>query len=93
MSLDGKNILITGAAKRIGRCFALTVAQAGANVFIHYNHSKEDAVELQSIILATGREAHLLQADFNDPDQVKSIFNQLLLFKPLFALINNASIF
>ena len=93
MSLVGKNILITGAAKRIGRCFALTVAQAGANVFIHYHHSKEDAIELQSRIIATGREAYLYQADLNEPDQMMSMFQQIIQFRPLFALINNASIF
>jgi len=93
MSLVGKNILITGAAKRIGHYLSLAVSQAGANVFIHYHRSKEEAIQLQSIILAQGREAFLIQADLNDPDQVIGIIKEILNSKPLFALINNASIF
>ena len=38
-----KNVLVTGAAKRLGRAIALDLAQAGWNVAIHYNGSKADA--------------------------------------------------
>ena len=38
--LSGKVILITGAAKRVGRGIALRLAQEGARVAIHYHHSE-----------------------------------------------------
>jgi NAD(P)-dependent dehydrogenase (short-subunit alcohol dehydrogenase family) len=42
-SLTGKTILITGAAKRIGRGIALRLAAEGARVAIHYGHSEAEA--------------------------------------------------
>ena len=42
-SLKGKVVLVTGAAKRIGRGIALRLAQEGARVAIHYNRSEAEA--------------------------------------------------
>jgi 3-oxoacyl-[acyl-carrier protein] reductase/pteridine reductase len=42
-SLTGKTILVTGAAKRIGRGIALRLAEEGARVAIHYHHSETEA--------------------------------------------------
>ena len=41
--LDGRVILVTGSAKRIGRGIALRISQAGARVAIHYNGSADAA--------------------------------------------------
>lgn len=93
MSLTGKTILITGAARRLGLSMALAAAEAGANVIIHHGHSPEEAAQTQEQILALGVEAHILQADLNDPIQTERIIPQALEFGPLFGLVNNASIF
>src|SRR5260370_18977234 len=42
-SLTGKTILVTGAAKRIGRGIALRLAEEGARVAIHYHRSENEA--------------------------------------------------
>jgi 3-oxoacyl-[acyl-carrier protein] reductase len=42
-ALNGKTILVTGAARRVGRIFALACARAGADVVIHHAHSEQDA--------------------------------------------------
>jgi NAD(P)-dependent dehydrogenase (short-subunit alcohol dehydrogenase family) len=42
-SLAGQTILVTGAAKRIGRGIALRLAEEGAHVAIHYHHSETEA--------------------------------------------------
>jgi len=93
MSLDGKNILITGAARRLGRIMALAVAQAGGTVIIHHGHSLSEAAATQQAIHAMGKPAHIVQADLGDPEQVTQVIAEASSFGPLFALVNNAAIF
>lgn len=93
MSLDGKLVLITGAARRVGRELALAVAGAGGDVVIHYGQSQEEARGLSEEIQAAGRRAYLLQADLNDPTQVSALVAQASQHGILYSLVNNASIF
>lgn len=93
MSLSGKTILITGAAKRIGRALALAVTQAGAQVLVHYRKSRQEAESLQAEIEAAGGKAFLLKADLADPVQVSGLIARAREHAPLFALVNNASVF
>lgn len=71
MNIQGKNVLITGAAKRIGREIALTLAERGATILIHYRFSKKEAVSLQSEIVENGGAAALFQADFSGKIETK----------------------
>jgi NAD(P)-dependent dehydrogenase (short-subunit alcohol dehydrogenase family) len=93
MSLEGKNILITGAALRIGRALALAVAAEGGTIILHYGSSELEAKETQADIQSAGGTAHLLQADLGETSRVPQIVEQALSYGPLFALVNNASIF
>ncbi|MGD8458659.1 MAG: SDR family oxidoreductase [Anaerolineales bacterium] len=93
MGLRGKNILITGAAARIGKAMAFAVADVGANVIIHYWTSKDAAQKTQSELKAKGVDAYILQADLNDLQSVPTIIERSLAYGPIFALVNNASIF
>lgn len=93
MTLTGKMVMITGAARRIGRSLALTVARAGADVIIHYGSSQADAESAKVEIEALGRKAYLLSADFADADQAIDLMKRAREMGPLFALVNNASIF
>ena len=93
MSLEGKHILITGAARRLGRTMALAVAQAGGTVIIHHGHSPDEAADTQQAIVAMGKPAHIVQADLNEPDQVTHMIAEASSYGPLFALVNNAAIF
>ena len=93
MSLQGKTVLITGGAVRVGRALSLAVARNGADVIIHFNHSQEKAKELQVEIQATGRTAHLLQADLSNPRRAAQLVTRALTFGTLFALVNNAALF
>ncbi len=93
MSLDGKIVLITGAARRIGRAMSLAVAQAGATVVIHHAHSPSEAEQVQRVILNSGRQAYVIQADFTQPDQAARLIEQAFGYGPLYALVNNAAIF
>jgi NAD(P)-dependent dehydrogenase (short-subunit alcohol dehydrogenase family) len=93
MSLDKKTVLITGAALRIGRSLSLAVAQAGADVILHFGKSQMEADSLKKEIEALGRKAFLLQADLADSAQAATLIDRAREHSPLFALVNNASIF
>jgi len=45
--LTGKNALVTGAARRIGRAISLALAREGANVALHYSSSEREIAELE----------------------------------------------
>src|SRR5450759_1896151 len=93
MSLSGKTVLITGGAVRIGRSLALAVAQAGADVVLHYGKSRKEAESLRREIEAGGRKAIILQADLSDAAQAAELISRAREESPLFALVNNASVF
>ena len=93
MSLNGKNILITGAGLRVGRSMALAAARAGANLVLHYNHSQVEAAQTADEIHQMGRQAVLLQADLGDPTQATMVIERAEGFGPLDALINSAAVF
>ncbi|MRR32896.1 SDR family NAD(P)-dependent oxidoreductase, partial [bacterium] len=93
MNLAGKTILITGGARRIGRAISLAVAEAGADVIVHYGSSPEQADQTGKDIRAMGRRAWILQADLEDPSQVAGVMEKANELAPVDALINNAAIF
>ena len=93
MSLDGKSVLITGAARRVGRVLALAVAAAGGDLILHFSQSQPEAESARDQVIALGRRAVILQADLDDPQQAADLIPRALEHGPLFALINNASIF
>jgi NAD(P)-dependent dehydrogenase (short-subunit alcohol dehydrogenase family) len=93
MSLEGKRVLITGAARRVGRALALAVAAAGGDLIIHYSQSEAEAHSLRNELLGQGCLAVILQADLEDPQQAAGLITRALEHGPLFALVNNASIF
>jgi NAD(P)-dependent dehydrogenase (short-subunit alcohol dehydrogenase family) len=85
--------MITGAARRVGRALALAVAAAGGDVIIHYSQSQPEAESARDEVSALGRRALIVQADLDDPQQAADLIPRLLEHGPLFALVNNASIF
>jgi NAD(P)-dependent dehydrogenase (short-subunit alcohol dehydrogenase family) len=93
MTLSGKVILVTGAARRIGRGLALTVARLGADVVIHYDTSQEEAESTRAQVETLGRKAYLLQADLGDQAQAAGLMNRAWEHGPVFGLVNNAAIF
>ncbi len=91
--LTGKTVLITGAARRIGRGLAYACAEAGADILIHHGHSEDQARELQAEIEGLGRRAWILQADFERPAEAVTLIEQSNRLSPPFALVNSAAIF
>jgi pteridine reductase len=93
LDLKDKTILITGAARRVGRSLALAVARSGGNVLIHFGTSLSEAESLQEEISSLGRTSKLIQADLADPSSVENLFEQAAELGPIYGLVNNASIF
>jgi pteridine reductase len=91
--LQGKTILITGGARRLGRVFSLACARAGANVVIHHGHSESDAETLQAEIKELGRKAWISQADLSDASQTQNLIPLINRSTPIHFLINSAAIF
>jgi 3-oxoacyl-[acyl-carrier protein] reductase/pteridine reductase len=88
--IAGQVILITGAAKRIGRSIALRLASEGARVLIHYNSSEEEAKR-------TAEEAggaSLFRANLESVAEIQSMFRQIeATAGRLDGLVNNAARF
>jgi len=92
--LAGQVALVTGAAKRIGRSIALTLADAGAQVVVNYQSSAAEAEKTVAEIRKRGREAVAVQADVSRPAEIQALVaaaeEQL---GPVDILVNNAGIF
>lgn len=89
-----KNVLVTGAAKRLGRAIALDLAAAGWNVALHYNASEADAQNVAASVQALGRKTALLKADLGDETHTQALVQRAAeAIGPINALINSASIF
>ena len=93
MTLSGRKVLITGSGVRLGRAMALAIAQAGGDLILHYNRSRQPAEELKEEIQAMGHLASLVQADLADPESTVHLISQVRRLAPLYALVNSAAIF
>jgi len=90
-----KRILITGAAKRIGKEMALSFFNKGWDIVIHYNSSKDEAeglaVQMNS---ERNNSAMLVQANLDNTNEVENLVKKILSKnRSINALINNASTF
>lgn len=91
--LDGKTVLVTGGARRVGRLFALACGRAGAKVIIHHGNSAREALDIQKEIASLGPQAWILPSDLSNADEVSRLISHANEFSPLYALVNSAAIF
>lgn len=90
--LNGKVALVTGAARRVGKAIALSLADAGMHVAITYNHSEDEARETVATIEAMGRRALAIAVDFAHADAADVVHSAFIKqFDRCDALVNNAS--
>ena len=89
-----KNVLVTGAAKRLGRAIVLDLAEAGWTIALHYHGSATDAEETAKDIRAKGGKVALFTADFAKEKDIAGLIPRVTReIGPLTALINSASLF
>ena len=91
MSFQGKNALVTGSSRGIGRGIALKLAEKGARVAVHYYRNRDAAEKTLATIRELGSDGFLIQADVCRPDEVRGIFEQVKKeFSSLDIFVSNA---
>lgn len=93
-TLKGNTVLITGAARRLGRAIAIAMAQSGADIAFTYLSSADEAKQTQAEIEKAGVQALALQCDIRQQASIEQTVTSVLnRFKQLDILINNAGVF
>ena len=88
-----KTVIITGAAKGIGRAIAKDFAYSGYNVCINYNSSEKEAKELCEELAKNGCSVIIYKADITDRNQVDKMVEYVIgTFGNIDVLVNNAGI-
>ncbi|WP_372824120.1 SDR family oxidoreductase [Polaromonas sp.] len=87
-------VLVTGAARRLGREIALALAAGGWRVAVHYRSSEQDAIKtVADCAKLAGAAAHF-RADLSDETEVQGLLPQVIAhFGQIDAVVNNASTF
>jgi 3-oxoacyl-[acyl-carrier protein] reductase/pteridine reductase len=92
--LAGKTVLVTGAAKRIGRAIALRLAASGADVAITYRESQPEAEDTVRDLAALGVDALAVRTDLGDAEGIRETVAAVVEeFGRLDILVNNAGVF
>ena len=84
-----KTVLVTGAAKRIGKEIAKAFATSGWRIIIHYNYSEREATELLAELGGHGAGHSCIKCDFSDLKAVSAHIPSMGI--PIDCLVNNAS--
>ena len=87
-------VLVTGAARRVGRAIALDLARAGWDVALHFRASAADAESTASELRALGARVALLAADLGDEAACQALLPRAVAaLGAVDAVVNNASLF
>jgi 3-oxoacyl-[acyl-carrier protein] reductase len=93
MTLQGKNALVTGSSRGIGRAIALGLAKKGVNIAVNYAGNEVKAAEVVDEIKSLGAQAIKIQANVADEGDVKEMVKEVITsFGNLDILVNNAGI-
>ena len=92
-SLQGRNAVVTGGSRGIGRAIALRLADSGADVAITYRERADEAEHVVRDIQSKGRRAIAFQMDVTKRESVEDVARDARkLLGPIAVLVNNAGI-
>jgi enoyl-[acyl-carrier protein] reductase III len=77
MRLKGKQALITGSSRGIGRGIALKLAEEGATIAVHYYRNHEAAADTLAQIREIGSDGIIIQADVSLVDDIRRMFAEI----------------
>src|SRR5271157_3817362 len=90
--LSGRTVLVTGAAKRLGRAIALAAAENGADVAITYRESAREARTVVGELARLGVEALAVRCDVTDEISVREMVREVAgVLGGIDVLVNNAA--
>src|SRR5712671_1677066 len=93
MTLDGRNALVTGGGRGIGRAISLALAEDGADVAVNYRRDHEAADEVVARIEAMARRAQAYRASVDSWDDDRAMVEAVVAdLGPVDILVNNAGI-
>ncbi len=93
MKLEGKNAVVTGGGRGVGRAISLAFAQEGANVVVNYAGNEKAANEVVEMIKKMGRKAVAVKGDVGqDADAQKIVETCVQNFGSIHIIANNAGI-
>ncbi|WFB37134.1 SDR family oxidoreductase [Kiritimatiellota bacterium B12222] len=92
-SLTSSRILVTGGGLRVGKAISLALAEAGAELLIHYRHSSDEAEETAEMIRTRGGKADTVCGDLAREGGAEKVMRQALEEGPVHGLVNNAAVF
>ncbi|HLR60753.1 MAG TPA: 3-oxoacyl-[acyl-carrier-protein] reductase [Pseudogracilibacillus sp.] len=91
--LKGKNAIVTGASRGIGRAIALELANQGANVVVNYAGNEKSAKKVVEELKQAGVKSFAIKANVADEKDVKMMMKETLKeFGTIDILVNNAGI-
>ena len=94
MQLEGKTVLVTGGATRIGRALCEACARCGMRVVVHYLRSGTEAGALCDELRARGTECHAVSANLEEAEACHDLLDRAARAGfPADMLINNAALF
>ena len=92
-TLSGRVALVTGAGIRVGRAIALALGARGMHVVVHYNGSRDGAMETARLIRDAGGEATVEQANLADAADAERLIDRVVsVHVSLWALVNSAAV-
>ena len=88
---EGKNVVVTGAGRGIGRALAAGFARQGATILVHYSQAKDGAFRLIEEVIERGGNAFLAQANLEHPAEIARLVQEAHeKLGPIDVWINNA---
>ncbi len=91
-SLTGRNAVVTGGSRGIGRAIAVGLAAAGADIVFTYREKHDEAEAVANQIRDLGRRALALSMDVTDRASVEEAARDARKFGKISILVNNAGI-